>query len=192
MHKNIACPLPRLLGGIARRRQRLHIDSTADFPSDGRARIYVFNKTCSRDAVAALSCMDPARTCMLVPQEEYDTDRILHTVSKQRIITAKGGVNTEWLHSALRRLKDGQSVLLFPDETKSTDAAAVLLAVMSGAEIVPMYSRAEYTPLRRRNIRAGKPLHPDGSAPLTADRLRIEYRRLRRALAELAVKGEQT
>lgn len=188
--QKINCAFPHLFGRIARRRQRLHIDGTADVPSDGRARIYVFNKTCSWDAVAALSSMDPASTCMLVTQEEYDTDMILHTVNRQRIITAKGGVNTEWLHSSLKRLKDGQSILLFPDETKGADAAAVLLAVMSGAEIVPMYSRAECTLLRRWNIRAGKPLHPDGSAPLTADRLRIEYRRLRRALAELAVKGD--
>lgn len=185
MQKSCHIVFPFLLGKLAGRR-RAHLRSTAGIPSDGRARIYVFNRTCSRDAVAALSFMGPDKTCMLVTQEEYDTDRILRTVSRQRLITAKGGINTEWLHSALRRLKEGQSILFFPDETRGSDAAAVLLAVMSGAEIVPMYSRAEYVPLRRRNIVAGKPMLPDGSAQLTADQLRVEYRRLRRALAELA------
>lgn len=153
-----------------------------------RPRIYFIGGVRPRDAVASL-CAEGS--CVLVTQEEYDSDRLLRALKEKHLITAKGGMNTEWLHSALRRLSEGQSLLAFPDGKRASElsAAAVLLSLMSGAEIVPMYSTAadcgRHLFPRRRKLTAGKPLRPDENTRLTSEQLKKESGRLCTAISEL-------
>ena len=162
------------------------------FIGDGKPRIYISNHTCSRDAIAVLSALDKVRPCMLVSRKRYEEDFRLRNINKKRIITAAGGVSTKWLHDALRRLKNGESLLIFPDDESPPrdndgfDPAFVLLSLLSGAEIVPLYSAPRHTVFRCLNITAGKPMLPDNSAALTAETLKKESERVKSALSALA------
>lgn len=162
------------------------------FIGDGKPRIYIANHTCSRDAVAVLSALDKARPCMLVSRKRYAEDIRLRNINKNRIITAAGGVSTKWLHDALKRLNGGESLLIFPeDESPPQDKdgfnpSFVLLSLLSGAEIVPLYSAPKHKVFRCLDIKAGKPIRPDSTAALTTEMLKKEAERIKRALSALA------
>ena len=161
--------------------------------SDGKPRIYIANHTSSRDVAAVLSALNKGGTCLLISEKRCAEDQRLRYINKKRVITAAGGVNTKWLHDALKRLKGGESLLIFPDdERRANDAddgfnpAFVLLSLLSGAEIVPLYSRPRQTVFHGLNIKAGEPILPDSTAALTADMLKKEGERVRSALSALA------
>lgn len=164
---------------------------------DGKPRIYITNHTRSRDAAAVLSALDKAKPCMLVSEKRYARDHHLRSIGRDRVITAAGGINTKWLHDSLRRLKGGESLLIFPDgesphdgssppEQDSFNPSFVLLSLLSGAEIVPLYSAPGHTVFRCLNITAGTPIQPDCTSALTAEVLKKEGDRVRSALSALA------
>lgn len=161
--------------------------------SDGKPRIYIANHTSSRDVAAVLSALNKSGTCLLISEKRRAEDPRLRYINKKRVITAAGGVNTKWLHEALKRLKSGESLLIFPDDGGCANdtgdgfnPAFVLLSLLSGAEIVPLYSRPRQTVFHCLNIKAGEPILPDSTAALTADMLKKEGERVRSALCALA------
>lgn len=158
---------------------------------DGKPRIYIANR--SRDAAAVLSALTKGGACLLISEKLLAEEPRLRYISKKRVITASGGVNTGWLHEALKRLKGGESLLIFPDVEERADGADggfnpafVLLSLLSGAEIVPLYSRPRQTVFHCLDIKAGEPILPDSSAALTAETLKKEGERVRSALSALA------
>lgn len=171
---------------------RKTVKCSGGFIGDGKPRIYISNHTCSRDAVAVLSALEKARPCMLVSQKRYTEDFRLRNINKNRIITAAGGVSTKWLHDALKRLKSGESLLIFTDDESppqnkdSFNTSFVLLSLLSGAEIVPLYSAPRHTVFRCLSITAGKPILPDSTSALTAEMLKREGERVKSALSALA------
>lgn len=154
---------------------------------DGTPRIYIANSTDTRGELATFYALERAKTCLLVSSEDYSAKSALRTVSSSRIIAAQGGISTEWLHSALRHIKSGESILLFPDDRDGGFGATfILLSLLSGAEIVPLYSKARSGILCKVNVTAGKPLRPDPAAALTAQQVRRENERARVSLLALA------
>ena len=170
--------------------------SLDDVIGDGKPRIYIANHTGPRGAAAVLSALNKANPCLLVSQKRCGEELRLRKITKKRVITAAGGVNTKWLHEALRRLKCGESLLIFPGEIPAKgegvsqndnfDPAFVLLSLLSGAEIVPLYSSPKHTMFHCLNIKAGKPILPDSTAALTTEVLKKEGERVRNALSALA------
>lgn len=155
--------------------------------SDGKPRIYIANSTDTRGELATFYALEREKTCLLVSSQEYSSKRALRTVSRKHIIAAQDGISTEWLHAALRRIKGGESILLFPDnQNGGVGAAFILLSLLSGADIVPLYSRACYGPLCTVRVTAGAPLRPDPAAVLTAQQVRRENERAMVSLSALA------
>ena len=163
-----------------------------DVVGDGQPRIYIENSTCSRDAVATLSALGKKRTCLLVSESEYCSDRVLRTLSPRRTIIAAGGLNTEWVHTALRRLRNGESILFFPEKradganVTELNPAFILLSIMSGAEIVPLHNAPKRRLFRVQNITAGRPIRPDTNSLLTSAFLKRESERARSEMALLS------
>lgn len=162
-----------------------------DVVGDGKPRIYIENSTCSRDAVATLSALGKKRTCLLVSESEYCSDRVLRTLSPKRTIVALGGLNTEWVHTALKRLRNGESILFFPEKradgnVTELNPAFILLSIMSGAEIVPLHNAPKRRLFRTQKITAGRPIRPDADSLLTSAFLKQESERARTEMALLA------
>lgn len=156
--------------------------------SDGKPRIYIANSTDTRGELATFYALGRLKMCLLVSSEEYSEKPALRTVNSKRIIAAKGGICTEWLHDALRRIKSGESILLFPEKQGEGGFGAtyILLSLLSGAEIVPIYSKERRGVFRKVRVTVGEPLHPDSAAALTAQQVRDESERARVSLSALA------
>lgn len=176
------------------RRRTIYSDSIFDgMICDGKPRIYIANHIHSRDIAAVLAALNKSKTCLLISEKRCAENSRLRYINKKRVITVTGGINTKWLHDALKRLKGGESLLIFPDDENRADAlndgfnpAFVLLSLLSGAEIIPLYSRPRRTVFHCLNIKAGEPILPDNTAALTAEVLKKEGERARIALSALA------
>lgn len=159
---------------------------------DGKPRIYIANRTRPRDAAAVLAALGRSGVCLLISEKRHAESPRLRYISKKRVITASGGVNTGWLHEALKQLKNGVSLLIFTDGEERAgggdgfNPAFVLLSLLSGAEIVPLYSRPRQNVFHCLDIKAGEPILPDSTAALTAEVLKKEGERVRSALFALA------
>ena len=159
-----------------------------------KPHIFVADIADTRDAVATLCAL--RRTgrdgtcgtapCMVVSETEYARNAMLRSVSRRRLIRQKGGLNTEWVHDGLKRLRNGQSLLMLQKAESGAGTAAVFLSLMSGAEIVPLYSPPHKSLFRRQRIAAGAPMSPDRTLGLTAEALRHEFGRVQAAIRSLA------
>lgn len=152
----------------------------------GKPCIYIANSIDTRAELATFYALERDKTCLLVSSREYSEKAALRTVSRRHIIAAQDGISTEWLHAALRHIKGGESILLFPDNNDGVGAVFTLLSLLSGADIVPLYSRAWYGPLCTVRVTAGEPLRPDTAAALTAQQVRRENERAIASLSALA------
>lgn len=183
-------PLLNMLGAVMKLTAVPRLRFFEGVIGDGKPRIYIANSACAQNAVVTLSALNAAKPCMLVMEKRYRSDRLLHAVNRRKLITAAGGIDTVWLHSALKRLRGGESLLIFPEEETGENVkfnpAFVLLSLLSGAEIVPLYSAPKRTLFGRFSITAGEPLMPDSNAMLTAAVLEKEGKRVQSALALLA------
>lgn len=149
--------------------------------ADGKPKIYISNCESPRYAVTARSALN---CTIILPCSEYNDSAVLRTVNSRRVITSDEGFNTEWLHSALRRLKSGESLLICP-KTPDPDvgnAGAVLLSLLSGAEIVPLYSGSERRSFWRLKITAGTPIAPSENSVLTSEWINAEITRVNNAM----------
>ena len=112
------------------------------------------------------------------------------------------GSDARALKDALRVLKDGEALLVFPEGTRGAEgelregkAGAGMLAVMSGAAVVPVYIRGTGRSLPRGGafprpakvvVRFGAPRHFKSAAPDSRkDHYRVVTEEMMRAIAEL-------
>lgn len=154
--------------------------------TDGRRagvkpEIYISDETFPREKAALAAAL---KCTAILPIEEYLGSAVMRTISPKNVITAGGGFNTEWLHAALKRLKT-DCVLIFSTGSVGY-GGAVVLSLMSGAEIVPLYSRTRYRLIKRR-ITAGAPIAPGGNYDLSAEWINSEIKRVDTAMS--AIRG---
>lgn len=176
--------LRKILGALIK---LTSISPSKGFAARTKPCIYIANSTDPRSELATYYALKGGKACLLVSHEQYSKSRVLRTVNKNRIIAAVGGINTEWFHSALRRIKSGESILLFPQKNGGViDAAFVLLSLLSGAEIVPIHTKSRRGLFCMVYVTAGKPISPDSAAALTVQQIRREDERARKELSALA------
>lgn len=145
-----------------------------------KPRIYVSDSASPREkaaVAAALGCS------VILSAEERRSSRLLRTINPRRVITASGGLNTEWLHAALGRLKHGGSTVVFSSSVGY--GGAVLLSLLSGAEIVPLHSAPRRALFRCRSVKAGEPIAPDSGAALSSEWVNYEVRRVDKAMSAI-------
>lgn len=112
---------------------------------------------------------------------------VIAATLKCTAVLPAGGFDTEWLHAALKRLKT-DSVLIFSTGSVGY-GGAVVLSLMSGAEIVPLYSRSCYKLIKRRRITVGAPIAPGGNYDLSAEWVNSEIKRVDTAMS--AIRGAE-
>jgi 1-acyl-sn-glycerol-3-phosphate acyltransferase len=119
-----------------------------------------------------ISVLDPPTLGIHVP-------RRLHYMAKSELfkfkpfaalITAlgafpvkRGGVSKEAIRTSLQLLRDGHAILMFPEGTRNSDASsakrgAALLAIRSGAPVVPCRIVPGYRLFRRTHVIYGPPI----------------------------------
>lgn len=149
--------------------------------SDGKPRIYIADDASPREKAAIVGAL---KCPVILSREEYSDNAVMRTIDPRHVIPADGGFNTEWLHSALKSLKAGGGVLIFSaGNMRYVDA--VVLALLSGAEILPLYSKQCYKLGRRRCITVGEPISPGGIYDLSADRVNSEIARVDTAMSSV-------
>lgn len=152
--------------------------------NDVKPKIYISDETFPRERAAIAAAL---KCTAILPIEEYAGSAAMRAISHKSVITADGGLNTEWLHAALKRLKT-DSVLIFSSGSVGY-GGAVVLSLMSGAEIVPLYSRLRYKPIRQRRITVGAPIVPGGNNDLSAEWMNSEIKRVDTAMS--AIRGAE-
>lgn len=156
-----------------------------DGRQDGvKPEIYISDETSPREKAAIAAAL---KCTVILPTEEYLGSAAMRTISPKSVITADGGFNTEWFHAALKRLKT-DCVLIFSTGSVGC-GGAVVLSLMSGAEIVPLYSRPRYRLIRQRRITVGAPIAPGGDYDLSAEWVNSEIKRVDTAMS--AIRGAQ-
>lgn len=150
---------------------------------DNKPKIYVCGEVSAREKVSIIGAL---KCSVILPSGEY-LGGVLRTIDRRRVIPAGCGFDTEWIHEALRRLRLGESVMVFAESAGY--GGAVLMSLLSGAEIVPTasYSRSKYKLFRRHNITVGEPIPPSGNSVLSAEWVNSEIKRIDTAVS--AIKG---
>ena len=149
--------------------------------SSGKPRIYIADDASPREKTAIVGAM---KCPVILSREEYSDNAVMRTIDPRRVIPMTGGFNTEWLHSALRFLKAGGGVLIFSaGNMRYVDA--VVLALLSGAEILPLHSKSCYKLIRRHRITVGEPISPGRIYDLSADSVNTEIARVDSAMSSV-------
>ncbi|MDE7362195.1 MAG: hypothetical protein K2N38_09710 [Oscillospiraceae bacterium] len=145
-----------------------------------KPKIYIADSVSPREKAAvagALKCF------VILSEEEHRSSAVLRTINPRRVITANGGLNTEWLHEALGRLKQGGSIIAFSGSVGY--GGAVLLSLLSGAEIVPLHSIRRRTLFQRHSVKVGEPIVPNGGAALSSEWVNSEVLRVNKAMSAI-------
>lgn len=133
----------------------------------------------------------------LVAKDYYEKNKFTRSFYKhaQCIALDRRNVSKQWLEDSLTALKKGESVIIFPEGKRNKSGVglqpfhngAALLALRSGARVVPVYNAFWNFPHRYR-LAIGSPVQLD---PLpangeTADWLKQQTARIQEAVAALA------
>lgn len=172
------------LSGLFRAAGFTRIYRPDECQGDEKPKIYISDETSLREKTAIAAAL---RCTVILPIEEYIGCTAVRTISPYKVITACGGFNTEWFHAALKRLKT-DSVLIFSTGSVGY-GGAVVLSLMSGAEIVPLCSRSSRRLIRQRRITIGAPIVPEGNYALSAECVNSEIKRVDTALS--AIRGAE-
>ena len=102
--------------------------------------------------------------------------------------------STEWLEKSLEALKNGESIIVFPEGKRNKKgvgllpfhSGAALLAARSGARIVPVYNAFWHIPKRYR-LAIGEPMRVDPLPPegVNSQWLREQTQKIKDAVEEL-------
>lgn len=152
----------------------------AERQNDVKPKIYISDEGTPLEKAAIAAAL---KCAVILSAEENFGCAAMRALNPGNVITAGSGFNTEWLHTALKRLKT-DSVLIF-----STGSAgyggAVVLSLMSGVEIVPLYSSQQNKLIKQRLITIGAPISPDGNYDLSAEWVNSEIKRVDTAMSAI-------
>lgn len=107
--------------------------------------IFVGNHTSHDDGLLTSVIFAQAKGCIMVAKDWYEKPQFNWFLKNNRCIPMdRYGLDTAWLRHAREALKSGQSVIIYPegrtgkaDEPREFKSGFVMLAIMSGAKIVP-------------------------------------------------------
>ena len=166
--------------------------------------IFVGNHTSHNDGLLTSVIFAQAKGCIMVAKDWYEKPQFNWFLKNNRCIPMdRYGLDTAWLRHAREALKSGQSVIIYPegrtgkaDEPREFKSGFVMLAIMSGARIVPYAINGRYKMFfgRRQRVLIGEPteLSAEGKG-LTPKYLESESERFRQIVIELMnkTKGEE-
>lgn len=132
--------------------------------------IAALNHTSFLDYVCALLAFPGRRLYVLVSAKFYDFNPVLTFLVKAMGVIRVDAVsgNMDAVNKAVKLLKDGKSILIFPEGHIETEGklldfgqAAALMSLGSGAPIIPVYHNGKIGPGKRDKMFIGEPMFPD-------------------------------
>ncbi len=166
--------------------------------------IFVGNHTSHMDGLLTSVIFAKSKGCILVAKDWYEKPKLNWFLKNNRCIPMdRFGLDTGWLKLSREALKSGQSVIIYPEgktgkakEPGEFKSGFVMLAIMSGAQIVPYAVDGEYKMFfgHRQRVLIGEPvsLTAEGKG-LKPQYLEEESERFRQLVIDLMtkIKGEQ-
>ena len=140
------------------------------------------------------------KNSMLIMAKDWADKKIVKWVTSggRFIPVDRFGIDITWIRDAADHLKSGDNVIIFPEGHTSKTGVMdefkpgfAMLAVMSGAKIVPVYNDGEYHRLfgRRLRLYVGEPMELDAEGRgLNAEYLSTQCQRFRSAVDDLKIK----
>ena len=132
--------------------------------------IAALNHTSFLDYVCALLAFPGRRFFVLVSAKFYDYNPVLTFLVKAMGVIRVDAVsgNMDAVNKAVKLLKDGKNILIFPEGHIETEGkllefgqAAALMSLGSGAPIIPVYHNGKIGPGKRDKMFIGEPIFPD-------------------------------
>lgn len=163
--------------------------------------IYICNHTCHNDGQMMLTLF---RGSSLLMAKDWMEKGIIKwvTTGANCIPIDRFGLDTAWLREATTSIKEGRSVIIFPEghtsktgEMDEFKSGFAMLGIMTGAPVVPVYIDGEYHKIfgKRLHVYVGKPMELSSEGRgMNADYLTKESSRFRNIINKIKgeVKGE--
>lgn len=161
--------------------------------------IFVGNHTSHYDGIMTSVEFKKSKAHIVVAKDWYEKKSINWYLKNTRCIPMdRFNLDTAWLRDAKDAVKKGESVILYPEGRTSKDGTVgefksgfVMLAIMTGAKIVPFAIDGEYKMVfgRRQRILIGEPMEltAEGKA-LSPKYMEAESERFRQVVIEMKEK----
>lgn len=162
-----------------------------DKPKNEGAVVYITNHSSRLDGLMMLAALSKDKPHALIAKDWFDI-KILKPVFEavKGIPLNRYGLDTSWLHTATDSLKNGSSVIIFPEghtvhdgEIKEFKSGFLMLSLLTGASIVPMY-HGRFRAFRKNKIYFAE-AQSCGRRGMTAEVLTSESQRYRAIVAEM-------
>ena len=143
----------------------VRIEGRENIPS-GKPCVLMGNHQCILDPLMLAMCT-PDREIHFMGKKELFENRFLRWIFTKvhGFPVDRGNIDMSAIRTALGVLKEGDTLGIFPEGTRSRDGhmlpllgGASMLALRSGCDVVPVYIDGRYKPFRRMTVRVGKPL----------------------------------
>ena len=142
------------------------------------------NHTTAGDPLYVVCCLGRRRQTHVMAKEEVMKWPVIGFILKKAGVfgVKRGKADVAALKEALRVLKCGERLLIFPEgtrvkegETSEAHTGAAMFSTRTGAPLVPVYIQPKKRLFRKTAVVFGEPYHPDfeGSRPTSEDYRRI-------------------
>ena len=146
----------------------IRIEGKENIPKD-RNCVLMGNHQCLLDPVTLALCVPDREIHFMGKKElfEHPVTRWIFT-KVHAFPVNRGGADMAAVRTAMNVLKNGDTLGIFPEGTRSRDGhmlpllgGASLLALKSGCDVVPVYIDGNYKIFHRMVVRVGKPIEMD-------------------------------
>ena len=167
--------------------------------------VFTCNHLSHKDGLVIATVLWKYRVHILSAKDQMEKSKLyFHVLSNNRAIPVnRFGLDTGWIKECIRVMKEGNSVIIFPEghtsktgEMDKFRPGFALLATMAGSEVVPVAIDGHYKFLfgRRLRVMIGEPetLRAAESGQRSSVHLQAEADRFREMTAELLEKANPT
>ena len=146
----------------------MRIEGRENVPRD-RNCVLMGNHQCLLDPVTLALCV-PDREIHFMGKKELFENRLLGWAFRKvhGFPVDRGNMDMAAIRTAMGVLRDGNTLGIFPEGTRSRDgymlpllSGASMLALRSGCEVIPVYIDGRYKPFRRMTVRVGRAVEMD-------------------------------
>lgn len=187
---------------VAYRTRITYTDPNRKTPFYGEPVIFVGNHTSHMDGAMSFVELDSNRAHILVAKDWFEQKKFNWFLKYNRCIpTDRRGIDTGWMRDACQVLKDGGSVIMYPEGKTGTEPVPqefkpgfVMLALMSKVKIVPFAIDGEYKVLfgKRQRLILGEPMElSTAGKAMSPVYMNTESERFRRIIIEMRQKTKE-
>lgn len=155
--------------------------------------VIIANHTSHKDALFLFSTIRDTDIAMLVARDWYDKPQFNWIMKRAGCIPCdRFGLDTAWLRDALSALKDGKSILIFPEGRTRNDgelnefkSGFSMLASLSGAPVISIGLSGKYKPFCKTHYVVGAPETLDRTKSMNSEYLKEKSDEFRLTVSRL-------